>query len=180
MNKTITATINDSDTAVRIAIPREQADEPTAGHRQSGTGYVRIGHHIGRRWGVVHDYSIWTQADGSVCGDTYTAYDLTTAGGRKQFALIVAGSHYTDLTTGRDVAATDLVNGACNRPAAPEEIEWLVNQDYSRDDAGAARVLAERNGAKLYHIPHLGYAVEGETGDGFNNLDLEEAIRLWC
>ena len=181
--KTITATIhNTQNETVRIRIPAEQADETTAGHRQIGTGIVRIGRHVGRRWGVVHNYSIWAKRDGTVYGDEYEAYDLTNREDRADFALVLASSHYTDTETGRgDVGALDLVEGSREpRPVTPEEVEWLVDHDYDRGDAEVASVCAETPaGAKLFCVPHAGYAIEGETGDGFADLDLEDAIRTW-
>lgn len=75
MNHKITAHL-ESGEKIRVSIPHEQWAETTTGHRQTSTGNIRIGLHIGRRWGIVHNYSIWAKPDGTVYGDSYTAYDL--------------------------------------------------------------------------------------------------------
>ena len=114
-NKTITATIYGTQSeSVRLSIPVEQWQESTRGHRQLATGIIRIGHHIGRKWAVVHNYSTWQKNDGSgeCYGDEYTAYDLMIQSDRDAFAIVLAGAHYTDLATGRLVDWYSLLEGA--------------------------------------------------------------------
>lgn len=175
----ITATISYNLESVRIAIPVEQHLEPTAGHREIDTGVIRIGHHTGKRWGVVHNYSIWTRRDGTVRGDMYIAYDLNIQQCRDDYAVVLATAHYTDTETGRSIDATDLLEGACNREATADEIDLLERNGYSHDDAEDAHVVAQRDGATLYHMRHAGYAIEGETGEMLGDLDAESAIRNW-
>ena len=86
-NKTVTAWAGPG-VKVRISLPLEQIQETTAGHREIETGVYRLGLHIGRKWGVVHNYSIWTNrfSKGGECfGDIFWAYDLTNAHDREQF-----------------------------------------------------------------------------------------------
>lgn len=89
--KSITATTVDGN-KVRVSVPVEFDREPTQGHRQVGTGIVRIGFYYGRKWTVVRDYSIWVKKDGSVEGDFYTAYP---AGSEE-----IPSRHYTDIAMG--------------------------------------------------------------------------------
>lgn len=98
--KTITATVHDTLSTVRISVPSEFADEPTVGHRNLDTGIIRIGYYVGRKWLVVQDYSIWVDRYGSCKGATYTAYDLSED---LEFAQeIFSRRHYTDVVCGRE------------------------------------------------------------------------------
>ena len=101
-NKTITAWAGPG-VKVRITLPLEQIQETTAGHREIDTGVYRLGLHIGRKWGVVHNYSMWTNTTskcGECFGDIFWAYDLTNAYEREQFIKqFYEQRHYTDLVT---------------------------------------------------------------------------------
>lgn len=180
---TVTATIHGTNGAetVRISVPEEIYSEQTQGHRQIDTGIIRIGHHTGHRWGIVRDYSIWTRRDGTVYGDTYTAYDLYACGGRTAYAKILAEAHYTDTKSGRRLQWRLLLNGHCSRAATNDERRRLKEAGYSEEDAARAWIYAEtQNGAKLYFVNGCGWAVEGETGDIIANLDDVEAINQWA
>lgn len=73
---------------VRVSIPKSLADATTAGCRQVDTGYVLLGTHRGRRWGIVALYNMWVNRDNACNGDTYIAFDLDNAKDREMFAKI--------------------------------------------------------------------------------------------
>lgn len=178
--KIITAHINDTDETTLVNLPADFCREPTAGHREIGPGIIRIGHHTGRRWGVVRDYSIWLRRNGTVHGDDYTAYDLASHAGRCAYARILATAHDTDTTSGRSLHWRWLLDGVCSRAATADERRRLEYAGYSAVDAALAWCYAEtQNGARLYYINGCGWAVEGETGDIVADLDAEEAINQW-
>ena len=101
---TVTAWTGDPGTRVRIALPIEQIRETTGGHREFDTGVYRIGLHIGRKWLVVHNYSIWTNRHsrtGECFGDVFWAYDRTNPNDARTFIEHYWKTrHYTDLITG--------------------------------------------------------------------------------
>lgn len=108
MNKqTITAWTGNPGARVRIALPIEQVREGTKGHREIETGIYRIGLHVGRKWGVVHNYSIWVNRSnrrGECYGDMFWAYDLTDPHERQMFLEHYWDKrHYTDFITGKDL-----------------------------------------------------------------------------
>lgn len=100
--KTVTATLfNSNGATVRVTLPDVQWRESTAGHRQISTGIIRIGLHVGSRWGVIHNYSIWTDNRGYVVGDEFVAYDLEFPIHLEVFRNELSSHHYTDFITGR-------------------------------------------------------------------------------
>lgn len=103
-NKTVTAWAGPG-VRVRVSLPIEQIRETTSGHREIETGIYRLGLHVGRKWGVVHNYSIWTNrsnGNGECYGDMFWAYDLTDSYEREQFVEQFWNTrHHTDLITGR-------------------------------------------------------------------------------
>lgn len=105
MSKTKTVSAWTTSGSIRVALPIEQIEEGPAGHREDDTGVFRIGLHIGNKWLVVHNYSIWSNRhnkNGECFGDVYWAYDRTNPHEAKLFV-----EHYwktrqpTDLITGR-------------------------------------------------------------------------------
>ena len=72
-----------------------------------------------------------------------------------------------------------IISDYTNRQATADEIDLLERNGYSHDDAEDAHVVAQRDGATLYHMRHAGYAIEGETGEMLADIDAESAIRNW-
>lgn len=62
---------------VRVRIPSCLADSNTVGCPEVTTGYLLVGFHRGRKWGVVKFYDKWLRRDGVCRGFFYVAYDLS-------------------------------------------------------------------------------------------------------
>lgn len=62
---------------VRVRIPSSLADSTTLCCPEVLTGYVLVGFHRGRKWGVVKFYDRWLGRDGVCRGEFYVAYDLS-------------------------------------------------------------------------------------------------------
>ena len=102
--------------SIRVALPIEQIEECPAGHREIDDGVSRIGLHIGRKWLVVHNYSIWVNRhdrNGQCFGDVYWAYNRDDPGEVRLFMEHYWKTrHHTDFITG---------NSACMNHLFPKE-----------------------------------------------------------
>ena len=73
MGLTVSVDVYQTDRKMRMILPKRICVRPSTW--EVATGVFERGMYEGRRWFVVHYYSIWLRPDGHQFGDSYVAYD---------------------------------------------------------------------------------------------------------